>query len=538
MLRGKISRKALPLVLILTLGPAVATKAANGPRVGFNTQVNAPQQAFPNDFPSRNTTTLAASEDGRSLLAGWDDFQGFCGPPTNRACPPQSPPGLSGFGFSTDGGTSWTDGGAPFPIGTAHTLGHSWVDRGGEGEDETFYITSWLRSGITGAIAGIGVHRGHFGAGTFVWDDAQILNSPNPRDSYSRRVIAAAKNDSGSAYVALINIIEICGLPAFGFGQVEVWRTHDAGATWQGPVVASPDRTEITDPANPLCGMTGPIQTAPAMTVGPRGEVYVVWQLGPRILDLQGTSEAGSAVAFARSLDGGQTFEVPRTVANINSMYRNPPAGYGKSRMNDQPRIAVASSGRYRGRVYNSYYESVQPVTGPTTIQSPVSSQIYLTWSDDQGQTWSTPTPLGSPVPPTGIKRFWPTVTVRPGGDVDVVYLESLEKQVTPAPDDVECNVPIGGGAQRRQGPLSSLVNTYGIQSRNGGATFGPPVRISSDTSNWCTVTYTFANPNFSNFGDYIGTASGGNRTFVTWPDGRNGVSDVFFAEVHGKDPK
>ena len=73
------------------------------------------------------------------------------------------------------------------------------------------------------------------------------------------------------------------------------------------------------------------------------------------------------------------------------------------------------------------------------------------------------------------------------------------------------------------------------MQSQDGGVTFGPPVRISSETSNWCTVAYAPANPNFSNFGDYLGTASGGNRTFVTWPDGRNGVSDVFFSEVKGK---
>ena len=42
----------------------------------------------------------------------------------------------------------------------------------------------------------------------------------------------------------------------------------------------------------------------------------------------------------------------------------------------------------------------------------------------------------------------------------------------------------------------------------------------------------------FSNYGDYIGTASAGNRTYVLWPDGRNGVTDVFFAEVKGKTDK
>lgn len=540
-------RLCLALAVVLVLGLAAAAQAKDLPEVGPNVQVNDPQQAFPADFPSRNTTTLAAGEDGQRLLAGWDDFQGFCGPPTNRVCPPQSPPGLSGFAFSTDGGATWTDGGAPDPIGTAHTLGHSWVDRGGRarghhgdddgqrGDTEVFYFTSRLRSGVTGAIAGVGVYRGRFGAGTFAWNDAQILNSPNPRDSYSRPAIAAAKDDSGAAYVALINIIELCGIPAFGFGQVEVWRTHDAGVTWQGPVVVGPDQSEVDDPTDPRCGMVGPNQVAPALTVGPRGEVYVVWQLGPRILDALGNSEPGSAIVFAHSLDGGKTFGPPRIVAGLNAMYRNPPVGYGKSRMNDQPRIAVAESGRDRGRIYVTFYQSALPVVGATNVQSAVSSQIYLTYSDDRGATWSPPAALAAPVPPTGVKRFWPTVTVRPGGEVDVVYLESLETQATSAPDDIECDVPFAGGGQRRAGPLSSLVDTYWIQSRDGGRTFGPRVRVSAETSNWCAVDYTFSNPNFSNFGDYIGTVSTRKSTLVTWPDAANGFSDVFFAEVFGR---
>lgn len=521
-----------PIVLLLVFGLVAMAHAEDGPDVGPNIQVNDPQQLFPNDYPSRNTPTLAASEDGLRLLAGWEDLQGFCGPPTNRACPPQNPPGLTGFAFSTDGGLTWTDGGAPFPIGNAQTAGHPWVDRGGEEGNEAFFAISRLRIGSLDS-AGVSVHRGRFAAGTFAWDDAQILDSPNPNDFYSRPTFAAAKDGSGAAYVGVINLIELCNFPAFGFGQVEIWRTHDLGTTWEGPAVAGPDTAEVTDPANPACGLTGPIQVAPALAVGARGEVYVVWQLGPRLLEQGGLGET-SAIAFARSLDGGRSFDPPQIVAGIDSMMGNPPVGYGKNRMNDQPRIAVATSGQHRGRIYVTFYESVQPVRTPSTQQSTVSSQVFLTYSDDRGQTWSAPAPLAPPVPATGIKRFWPTVSVRPGGDVDVVYLESRETQATPAPDDLECSVLIGGVARRR-GLLSSLVDTYWVQSRDGGVSFGPPVRVSSETSNWCKAAYLFGNTSTSNFGDYLGIVSLGNRTLVAWPDGRNGVADVFFAEVKGK---
>jgi len=532
---SRLRSSALPFALVFAFGMAAAGQADSGPQVGPNIQVNDPQQLPPNDWPNRNTPSLAASEDGQSLVAVFEDFQGFCGFPSNRPCPPPVPPGLTSFAFSTDGGTSWTDGGALPPIGNATTVGHPWIDRGGEGDNEVYYAVTRMRGGPTGnSLAGIGVYRGHFAAGTFVWDDARIINSANPNDQYSRPVVAAAKDGSGKAYLAVSNVLEMCGIASFGFGQIEVWRTNDAGDTWQGPVVAGPDTAESSDPNDPFCGVFGPLQVAPAISLGPQGEVYVVWQKGPRLLDLLGGTETSSSIAFARSLDGGVSFDPRQTLVVINANYQNTPVGHGKSRQNDQPRIAAALTGQYHGRVYVTFYQPVAPVSAPTTVQSLVSAQVFILYSDDQGATWSTPQELAPPVPPTGVKRFWPTVSVRPGGDVDVVFLESQETQATPNPTDIECNQPTGAG--RRVGLVSSLVDTYWVQSRDGGATFSLPLRVSEQTSNWCSTFYTFSNGVFSNYGDYLGTASAGNRTFALWPDGsRNGVTDLFFAEVKGK---
>lgn len=512
---------ALSLGALLVAGSAFAV----GPAVGPNVQVNDPSLLFPSGLQTRNTPTLAVSEDGQNLLAGWDDFEGFCG--VLRPCPAPAVRGISGFGFSTDGGETWIDAGAPFPIGPAFTAGHSWADRGGEAGNEVFYFTSRVQTGGSFFTSkGLGVHRGYFGAGTFVWEDAQIIAPANPGDFYSRQAIAAAKDASGAAYIANSNIREVCGLAGFGAGQIEVLRTHDGGDTWQGPAVVSADLVEN-------CGESGTLQVAPAPAVGADGEVYVVWQHGPYIAP-DGSSSTTSEVAFSRSLDGGVTFSAPQFLATINNMRDNPPVGYGKNRMNDQPRIAVATTGVHRGRVYVTFYQSEQPVSGAVTAQSAVSSDIYITHSDDQGATWSAPARITAAVPATGVKRFWPTVAVRPGGDVDVIYLESQEVQVTPDPADVECSVLVGGG-RRRTGPLSSLVDTWWIQSQDGGATFGAPVRVSEVTSNWCAASYVGINPLYSSHGDYLGIATGGNRTFAAWPDNRNGTVDVFFAEVKGQ---
>jgi hypothetical protein len=526
-----LSSIVLGLAALLVAGAAFAA----GPKVSENRQVNDEQELFPDGLQTRNSATLAASEDSRELLAGWDDFEGFCGPV--RVCPAPAVPGFSGYGFSTDGGKTWTDGGAPPPIGDAFTAGHPWVDRGGRGgrhDDEIFYFVSRMQAGASFAdSAGLGVHRGHFRAGTFVWDDAQLLAPSNPEEFYSRQAVAAAKDASGAAYIVQSNITPLCGVKNFGLGQIEVFRTHDDGDSWQGPVVVSPDAADITDPANPDCGLVGSQQVAPAPAVGHQGEVYLVWQHGPTF-DIDGIASKTSRIAFARSLDGGHTFSAPQFLATFNNMRENPPVGYGKNRMNDQPRIAVATRGANRGRIYVTFYQAEQPVTSAVTAQSAVSSDIYITWSDDRGVTWTAPKRVTTPVPATGLKRFWPTVAVQPGGEVVVAYMQSQEVQLTADPADVECSVLVGGG-QRRTGPLSSLVNTYLVESRNGGATFGAPVRVSKQTSNWCAANYLGVNALYSSHGDYLGVATGWNRTFVLWPDNRNGVVDVFFAEVKSK---
>src|SRR5712691_10371473 len=94
-------------------GPASPTGVGRPPRVGANAQTNAPQQAFPNGLLGRSETTIASTTDGQLAVVGFNDAQGFCGPPFGAACTPQSPPGLSGYAFTTDGGLTWTDGGAP-----------------------------------------------------------------------------------------------------------------------------------------------------------------------------------------------------------------------------------------------------------------------------------------------------------------------------------------------------------------------------------------------------------------------------------------
>lgn len=508
-------------------GPSSPSGTGQPPRVGPNVQVNAPQVGLPDGLLGRSETTVAAAGNGTHLVAGWNDADGFCGPPFGAPCPPPPVPGLSGYGYSSDGGLTWTDGGAPPVFDGAMTRGDPWLDAGGA-NGNTFYYANLAVNASDAASRGVIVHRGRFNGNTFEWYDAAVFDAPKNEatpgaDFYDKEALVAGENGNKSVYVSVTNFQEICGNPQFGFGQIEVWRSMDGGDTWQGPAIAGPEAPDSVA----SCANEGTLQQSSVPAVGPKGEVYVVWQYGPTF-DAVGNTSTDADIVVARSLDGGATFEPFVKVADINSMRQNPPVAYNRSRINDHPRIDVALAGPNRGRVYVTFYSAVSPVSAPNpTVQSLVSSQVYLSYSDDQGMTWSTPTPVAPAVPATGVKRFWPVVTVESNGNVDVVYYESLEQQATPDPSDIECNISIGGGLFRT-GVNSSLIDTYWVQSKDGGMTFGAPVRVSTATSNWCTTVSNIR----PNLGDYIGSAGGANRVLPVWADGRNGVPDTFFANV------
>ncbi len=499
--------------------------------VGPNVRVNAAQQGFPNGLFGRSETTIAASADGQQLLAGFNDARGFCGPPFGVACTPEARPGLSGFAFSTNGGLSWIDDEAPDPkrFQNVFTRGDPWLDRGGF-DGSTFFYANLAVDATSGATLGVSVHRGHFVVGGFAFEDVRTFKSPNPNDFYDKEAIAAAKDGSGFVVVSLTNFRSLCSTMADGVGEITVWRSHDGGDTWQGPVVAGPD---LTDPG---CN-SGVLQQSSVPAIGPDGEVYVAWQRGPTFLAAGGTS-TNAVIAVARSLDGGASFEQPVRVAAINSMRRDEPVGYNRPRINDHPRIAVATSDPHAGRVYVVFYSAVAPVSAPPTVDCPeglpdestclaqrtVSSQVFISFSDDRGAAWSAPTPLAGTPPALEVKRFWPVVTVEPDGGVDVIFYESRETvQQAPCTVRVNSTPPIF-----RVGAASSMVDTFFVHSRDGGSTFTSPEEVSSSTSNWCTTVSNIR----PNFGDYIGSASAGTLVLPVWADGRNGIPDTFFAPI------
>ncbi len=521
-------------------------------QVGPNVRVNALQRGAPFGLFGRSETTIAAArsdEDGVQLVAGYNFADGFLRPPFRTVNPLPGTPGLSGFAFSRDGGATWTDGGAPPVFNNIVTRGDPWLDVGPvggeeEGSNRYFYanLSVDLRLPASQFPLGVSVHRGRFTRTGFVWDDVRLLQAPNyPRDFYDKEAIAIGKGaNRRRGIVTLSNFIELCGGPANGNGQIEAWRTTDGGNTWHGPVIVSPDITFDLNPRSPTCG-EGAQQQASSPAFGPRGEVYVVWETGPNFDAAGNATTTDAAIFVARSFTGGQTFDAPVKVATINSMFHNPPVGYNRFFLIDHPRIAVNMSEDHRGRIYVAFYSALAPATQAPRVscpppppvftncrgQSMISAQVFLSFSDDRGVSWSTPKAIAPAIPGT-FKRIFPVVMTGEDGMVSVFYYQIRETTLA-----TPCNVSIGGGA-RRVGSASSLADAFVVVSRNGGATFSAPARVSTVTTNWCT-TLSNIRPNF---GDYLGSTSLGNRIFPVWADGRNGVPDTFFAPVRVTEPE
>lgn len=547
--------------------------------VGPNVRVNAPQVPFPNGLLGRSETTIAVGQEGTNMVAGWNDANGFLKAPFTVPSAIPGTPGLSGFGFSTDGGKTWTDQGPPalFPASTPFfsgnvvTRGDPWLVTAPVDGTDTFYYANLavfenLDSNNNPVDAGVSVHRGTFGDTGFAWNDLHLLSAPNaPFDFYDKEAIAAREVDGRT--IVVVSVTNFIGIstpgtnPLFcqfagGFGQIEVWRSSDGGDSFQGPVIAGPDQTDVA--ADPNCG-TGTLNQGSMPVIGPHGEVYVAWTRGPSFVGGALVAEPSEQIVAVASRNGGRTFSPPVVIQTIVPGRQNPPVGYNRNRYNDFPRLAVSDSGRVFAVFQDAVAAGNAGIGGGDTICLPASGlrspgapcsdptqrrvkvgggadmDIYLSASNDRGATWSEPT-LINPVAGDDKIQFWPVVSIGEEGQVNVVYYESREVHISADPLAIDCTVSIGGGLARRS-LRASLVDTFFAQSTDGGKTFGTPVRVSSVTSNWCKGTVNIR----PNFGDYIGATTVGDTTFGVWADDRNtillngvprNVVDVLYATI------
>ncbi len=249
-----------------------------------------------------------------------------------------------------------------------------------------------------------------------------------------------------------------------GVGQIDIFvaASWDRGMTWHVQKVSGPI---------PQGDAQGFYQDS-MVTVGPGGEVYVVWDEW----FLDNGAIPRTKIWMAVSRDGGRTFSLPWVVESDVAPIRLPNASY---RHDTYPAAAVdLSNGPYRGRLYLTWAD-----------QRGGNADILLKSSDDGGRTWSATVRVNDDAGTAA--QFFQWVAVGPDGRVDVSFYD------------------------RRDDPNDYLLNEYVARSTDGGMSF-VNVRVSdvsSDPAVWSVF-----------IGDYNQIAAGSRVSWPAWSDFRNGA--------------
>jgi hypothetical protein len=292
-----------------------------------------------------------------------------------------------------------------------------------------------------------------------------VLKSTDDGQSFDDGIRLATRGDKPYLAVDPVNdnVYVVWADSAAGFWEVYLSRSTNRGRTYDAPISIS----------NEASAGNGPL---PA--VGPNGEVYVTW----------GTFHTEDRLWFDRSLDEGVTWLDPDVMIGPYVEPRSPLNGDFRNYL--VPAIAVdRSGGSFHGRIY--------VVWGDGRFGDP---DILLSYSDDLGDTWSTAVRVNDDAVGNDADQWFPWVVVDDNGQVHVTFLD------------------------RRDDPDGLLYAMVLATSTDGGASFGPNIRVSDGL-------YGPTNDGF--LGDYTGAAvSADDRIHPVWPDGRTGDLDVYTHSV------
>jgi hypothetical protein len=278
------------------------------------------------------------------------------------------------------------------------------------------------------------------------------INSVTPFEDKPAIVVdnAAASPNKGNVYLAWTRFDVYGSHDPECHSQIYFSRSTDGGKTFSMPFRISDTGGDCVDSDNTVEGAVP--------SVGPRGEVYVVWA-GPL------------GLVFKKSLDGGLTFGKDKVVGQM-------PGGWD---------FAVAGLDRANG----------MPVTGVDLSAGPNNGTLYVNWIDnrngdpdvfvassrDGGETWSAPVRVNDDPVKNGKVQFFTWMSVDPAdGSVNVAFYDRRDTE----------------------GTMTGLTFA---RSTDGGRTF---VNYRIDQEPFACNPLVF-------FGDYLGVAAYGGRVVAAY---------------------
>jgi hypothetical protein len=374
----------------------------------------------------------------------------------------------------------------------------------------------------------------------------QMFYSQDGGATWGQSLLTLVENDSddsdpgvdwtsdGTAWTTTIGI----ALPQFVL-KLRSYRSSDGGATWSFDSTLSAGGT-ATDKDMLWADHSA---TSPF-----KDNLYVIWHDGqsvllnrrtpaggwmaaPLVLSAPGgagegigadvrTNAGGDVFAFwphtgklqlfmVKSTDGGASFSQPQRIANTFGAFQvSLPA------ISTRKALIYASGGAWRTATRNEVYLAWMDLSGTagcnapgdepgSDAASPCKARIWFARSTDGGATWSAAAKINDP--PALDDQFAPWLAIdESDGELGIVYYDTI--------DD----------------PSRLATNLYFQSSMDGGATWGPPRRVTAAASNETAAGAKLQ----TQYGDYNGMSGWNGRFSPSWTDRRNGGFEEIWSAV------
>ena len=409
---------------------------------------------FRDDSPDVPLTTLNSTQSENSVFADPSDKNHVLNSNNSTQNPVGQLYGANDF-YTSDGGETWG--------GELQGAG------GGNSGDPTTAI------GISGRMF-VNYIQNSYGQGVSYsdnggqnWTTKTVCPSPGGILDKNHMWIdnSISSPYEGNLYVAWSNLAS-----GPSINQIDISRSTNDGVTWSAFSTIS---TAIN---------AGSHNQGVNIHTGPNGEVYVLWA----VYDSWPSDE--TALGFARSLDGGATYETAhRIITNIRGIRTT---GTSKNqRVNSFPSMAVdISNGPNHGAIY-----AVWTNIGIPGVNTGTGCDAYMIKSTDNGTTWSAPTRINQDPFGLGKQHYFPWICCDPAnGTLSCIFYD--DRNVTATKDEV-----------------------FAANSRDGGATW-EDFKI-SDVSFTPTPIPGLAG---QYMGDYLGITSQNRKVYPVWCDNRTGT--------------
>ena len=475
--------------------------------------------------------TVIDPTDPDTVVAGWNDY-----------CQTDLAAGWQGFGYSRDGGQTWTNSFVPgYPTDTSEEgMASPLFSRHTDAGDP---IAAFDNDGnlFVGGIAfnRAGPINGDVYVATYTADDVEVSGAPDYPANYSHtRVVGRgtpSRNFQGIFQDKPMLEVDRTGgdtdgnvyvcwsrFTAFGQNKIQFSRSTDSGQTFSKPIFLTTH------------GKTGSVQGCDVAIEGD-GDVYVTFRT------FADASQRGqNALYSARSTDGGASFANATKVRDILPYAPADPfrdcgdgpfectSGFVYARVPLEPRSTADQNGDTNG--VHLVYNEVDPATieeSETTYSSAGGgmvgrSVVYVVSSTDDGATWSDPVKVDDA---GGLgHQFFPDIDAL-NGTLAVVWQDS---RTDPC---YSVQLPMGNTADATSCGLN-IVNAFVASSADGGASWSASLKV-SDVAHQPQYEM-FGSRDIPFQGDYnwvsIVDTGSGLEAYVSWTDNR----DV----VPGEDPR